>query len=129
MSGAERCPLIGEEFSKLFATLVERSYIGKLERYNGERIMYVDETVEGTVKTKLITKSNTEIPIDYRMLKEGDCWRVYDVTIEGVSFVSNYRSQFARIIQQSSYEELVKKLKTKQDELTFEDAESRRKKP
>jgi phospholipid transport system substrate-binding protein len=118
-----RSPTERQEFSALFADLVERSYISKIERYSGERIVYSGETVEGeqaTVRTKLITKSNTEIPIDYRMQKEGDRWRAYDVVIEGVSLVSNYRTQFNRIIQQSGYGELVNKLKAKQEELDFE---------
>jgi phospholipid transport system substrate-binding protein len=121
-----------EEFSPLFADLIERSYVGKLELYSGERLVYAGESVEGdlaTVRTRLLTKSNTEIPIDYRMLKQGDRWRAYDVAIEGVSLVANYRSQFNRIIQQSSCGELIKKLKTKQDELVFEDAEKAKKKP
>ena len=121
-----------EEFSPLFADLIERSYVGKLELYSGERIVYAAETVEGdqaTVRTKLVTKSGTEIPIDYRMQKEGDRWRVYDVTIEGVSLVGNYRGQFNRIILNSNCGELVKKLKMKQDELVFEDAERGKKKP
>ena len=112
-----------KEFSTLFADLIERSYISKIEQYSGERIVYAGETVEGdqaTVRTKLITKANTEIPIEYRMQKEGDRWRAYDVVIEGVSLVSNYRTQFNRIIQQSGYPELVNKLKAKQEELQFE---------
>jgi len=118
-----RSPKEQQEFSTLFAELVERSYIGKIEQYSGERVVYAGETVEGdqaTVKTKLITKSNTEIPVDYRMQKAGDRWRAYDVVIEGVSLVSNYRTQFNRIILQSGYGELVNKLKAKQDELQFE---------
>jgi phospholipid transport system substrate-binding protein len=121
-----------QDFSPLFADLIERSYVGKLELYSGEKIVYATESVDGdqaTVRTKLVTKSNTEIPIDYRMLKEGDRWRVYDVTIEGVSLVNNYRSQFNRIVQQSNCGELVKKLKTKQEELVFEDTEKGKKKP
>ena len=112
-----------EEFSALFSDLIERSYISKIEQYSGERVEYVGETIDGdqaTVRTKLITKSNTEIPIDYRMQKEGDRWRAYDVVIEGVSLVSNYRTQFNRIIQQSGYSELVNRMKTKQEELEFE---------
>jgi phospholipid transport system substrate-binding protein len=118
-----RSPQEREEFSNLFADLIERSYIGKIEAYSGERIVYAGDTVEGdqaTVKTKLVTKSNTEIPIEYRMQKEGERWRAYDVVIEGVSLVSNYRTQFNKIIQQSGYGELVTKLKTKQEELQFE---------
>ena len=118
-----RSPSERQEFSTLFADLIERSYVSKIEQYSGERVVYAGETVEGdqaTVRTKLITKSNTEIPIDYRMQKEGDRWRAYDVVIEGVSLVSNYRTQFNRIIQQSGYPDLVNKMKAKQEELQFE---------
>ena len=111
-----------KEFATLFADLVQRSYVGKIEAFSGEKIAYVGDTIEGdvaTVKTKLITKSQTEIPIDYRLQKEGDRWKIYDVLIEGVSLVGNYRSQFNRIVQQSGYDDLVKKMKTKQDELVF----------
>jgi phospholipid transport system substrate-binding protein len=81
------------------------------------------------VNTKLLTKSGTEIPIDYRLQLEGQQWRVYDVVIEGVSLVANYRTQFNRIITQSGYDELIKRMKTKQEEITFEEAEKAKKKP
>jgi phospholipid transport system substrate-binding protein len=114
-----RTPAEREEFVALFTDLLERSYIGKIELFNGERISYVGEQVEGdqaVVRTKVITKQGTEIPVDYRMLRRGDRWLVYDVVIEGVSLVANYRTQFNKIIQTSSYQELVKKMKTKQEE-------------
>jgi phospholipid transport system substrate-binding protein len=120
-----------EEFSPLFADLLERSYVGKLELYSGERIVYTGESSEGdtsTVRTKIAAKSG-DIPIDYKLHKVGDRWRVYDVTIEHVSLVSNYRSQFNKIIQQSNCGELIKKLKTKQDELAAEDSAQGKKKP
>jgi len=119
-----RSPQEREEFSALFADLLERSYVGKIEAYSGEKILYEKETVEGdhaTVRTKLVTKSGTQIPIDYRMQKVGERWRVYDVLIESVSLVGNYRAQFNRIIQQSGYADLVQRLKTKQEELQFEE--------
>ena len=119
-----RSPQEREEFSKLFADLLERSYVGKIEGYSGERILYEKETVDGDraeVRTKLVTKAGTQIPIDYQMQKAGDRWRVYDVKIENVSLVGNYRSQFNRIIQQSGYPELVNRLKTKQEELQFDE--------
>lgn len=129
---AARSPKEREEFSALFADLLERSYVGKIEAYSGEKIVYGQETVEGdqaTVRTRLITKSGTEIPIDYRMHQVDGRWRVYDVLIEGVSLVGNYRSQFNRIIQQSGYADLVQRLRTKQEELAFEEQQSGRKKP
>ena len=70
--------------------------------------------------TRIATKSGAEVPIDYRMLKKGTRWLVYDVNIEGVSLVSNYRTQFNKIIQTSSFNDLLLKLKTKQDELGTE---------
>jgi phospholipid transport system substrate-binding protein len=127
-----RTPQQRAEFSALFADLIERSYVAKIETYSGERIQYTGETMESdiaTVTTKLISKAGTEIPIDYRLQKQGERWRVYDVLIEGVSLVSNYRTQFNRIIQQSGYDELIKKMKTKQEELVFEEAERAKKKP
>ena len=67
------------------------------------------------------------MPVDYRMIKRADRWLVYDVSIEGVSLVSNYRTQFNKIIQTSSYNELVSKLKNKQDELMAEDKGAKKK--
>jgi phospholipid transport system substrate-binding protein len=119
------------EFVGLFADLLERSYISKIETYGGEKIQYTAERVDGdyaTVSTRIITKNGTEVPVDYRMIKRSDRWLVYDVSIEGVSLVSNYRTQFNKIIQTSSYNELVSKLKNKQDELLAEDKGQKKKK-
>ena len=113
------------EFVMLFGDLLERAYISKIDTYGGEKIVYTGERAEGdiaVVTTKIISKNGTEVPIDYRMLRKGsDRWLVYDVNIEGVSLVSNYRTQFNKIIQTSSYAELVKKMKTKQGELSLDD--------
>jgi phospholipid transport system substrate-binding protein len=108
-----------DEFVQLFTDLLERSYISKIETYGGEKIAYLGDTAEGDqakVQTKLVTK-NGDIPIEYRMHKAGDRWLVYDVVIEGVSLVANYRTQFNKIIQTSSFQELMNKMKNKQQEL------------
>jgi phospholipid transport system substrate-binding protein len=73
------------------------------------------------VRTKIITKQGTDVPVDYRMLKKSDRWFVYDVVIEGVSLINNYRNQFNKIIQTSSYEALVDRMKNKQNELLEDD--------
>jgi len=112
-----RTPAEREEFTRLFADLLEHAYIGKIERYSGENVSYVAESVEGdqaTVRTKILTKQGSQVPVDYRMLRQGDRWRVYDVIIEGVSLTANYRTQFNKIIQTSSFDELVTKLKAKE---------------
>jgi phospholipid transport system substrate-binding protein len=118
-----------EEFVKLFGDLLERAYISKIELYGGEKIQYAGESIDGdlaSVRTKLITKQGTEVPIEYRMMRRGDRWLVYDVVIENVSLISNYRTQFNRIIQTSSYKELVRKMKTKQEEFESEEAKQKR---
>ncbi len=109
-----------KEFARLFSDLVEQSYMSKIELYSGEPIRYPGAKVEGdlaTVSTQIITKNGTEVPIDYRMLKRGSRWYVYDVNIEGVSLVNNYRPQFDAIMRSSSFDGLVKKLKDRIEEL------------
>jgi phospholipid transport system substrate-binding protein len=114
-----RTPHEREEIVRLYSDLLERSYIGKIEMYSGERIQVVGDTVEGdqaTVRTRLVTKAGTEIPVDYRMHRVGgDRWLAYDVAVEGVSMVANYRAQFNKIIQASSAQALVKRLRAKQE--------------
>jgi len=114
-----RTPAEREEFTGLFADLLERSYIGKIELYSGEKVAYLGDTIDdgfATVLTKLITKQATEVPIDYRMIRRDDRWLVYDVSIEGVSLIANYRAQFNKIIQTSGYASLVQRLRAKQAE-------------
>ncbi len=114
-----RTPAERDEFVQLFSDLLERSYISRVELYGGEKIQYLGDSIEADqakVQTKLQTKGGSEIPIEYRMHRKGDRWLVYDVIIEGVSLIANYRTQFNKIIQTSSYQELVRKMKTKQEE-------------
>ena len=105
-----------QEFVPLFRNLLERTYATRIERYNGEQITYTGESIEGdqaSVRTKILDRTNRELPIDYRMVRGPDGrWLIYDVLIEGVSLVANYRSQFDQIIRTASYERLVEKLKS-----------------
>lgn len=109
-----------KHFSELFARLLENSYAGKIESYNNEKIVYLKENVDGEyaeIKSKVVTAARDEFKLDYRMFKQKEKWMVYDVIIEDVSLISNYRSQFNKTIAASGYEKLVKKLQTKNDEL------------
>jgi len=113
---AKRTPEERKEFVRLFSDLLERTYMKKVEDYSGEKVLYEGETKDGdyaTVKVKIVTKKNKDIPVEYRLKKEGNNWLIYDVSIEGVSLVNNYRTQFNSIISQSSYENMVKRLKEK----------------
>jgi len=115
----DRTPEQQQEFVQLFRDLVENVYINRLQQAASERrdIQYVGEQVEGSraaVRTKVITARNQEVPIEYRLSKVGDQWKIYDVLVEGVSLVNNYRSQFNRIIATSSYNDLVARMKARQ---------------
>jgi phospholipid transport system substrate-binding protein len=108
------------EFVDLFSTLLENSYAGKIESYNKEKIVYDKELVEGNyaqVNSRVITPKRDEYSLDYRLLREGNKWMIYDVVIEGVSLVSNYRTQFNSIINGQGYDALVKKMRTKSEEI------------
>jgi phospholipid transport system substrate-binding protein len=114
-----RTPQEREEFARLFADVLDRAYIGKIDLYQGERVRYAAESVSGdeaTVKTLIVTKRGTEVPVDYRMHFKNGRWLVYDVIIEGVSLVANYRTQFNKIVQTESYQALVQKLKARDTE-------------
>jgi len=108
------------QFTDLFASLLENSYAGKIESYNNEKIVYLKETLDGNyaeVKSKVITAKRDEYSLDYRLLNVNGKWMVYDIVIEGVSLVSNYRTQFNRVINVNGYNELVKKLQTKSSDV------------
>jgi phospholipid transport system substrate-binding protein len=120
----ERTPQQQQEFVQLFRDLVERTYMQRLETAIQEKqdIQYVGEQVDGSravVKTHVTTKRNQQVPIEYRLHKADGRWRIYDVLVEGISLVNNYRSQFNRIITSSSYDALVEKMRSRQgNELT-----------
>lgn len=114
-----RTPAEQEEFAQLFADLLEATYIAQMDRQQGLKIRYLGELIEGDqalIGARLITRRGVEVAVDARLLRREGRWFIYDVSIEGISFLSNYRSQFDRIIRKSSYEELVHRLKAKRDE-------------
>jgi phospholipid transport system substrate-binding protein len=109
------------EFVRVFKDLLELTYISRIDEYGGERIRYASEKVDGdtgSVRALIITKQGTEVPVESRVVRKGDRWLIYDVLIENVSLVANYRSQFDRVIRSGSYDELVKRLKTRVEQLS-----------
>jgi len=112
----QRTPQEKEEFISLFAQLLDRTYWNKVQDYSGEKVDYVREEIDedyAAVEVKVVTSKNTEVPVLYKLKKKGKDWMAYDIIIEGVSMVNNYRVQFGDIIAKSSYQGLVKKLKEK----------------
>ena len=119
---AQRSAAEREEFVAVFTDVFEHAYLSKVELLQGDRVAYLGDSVEAgvaTVRTRLTTKQGSQLDVDYRMQQRGSSgrWLVYDVLIEGVSLVDNYRNQFNSVIQRSSYQELIHKLKAIQAQL------------
>lgn len=101
------------EFVELFKRFLSDRYAEKIEGYSGEQVGYLSERIEETyaeVRTEL-RSDKTDIPMDYRLILKERRWHAYDIIVDGVSLVKNYRSQFQKIIRESSYQELVNKLR------------------
>jgi len=99
----------------LFQKFLSNTYAGNVDGYSGEQVEYIKERRKGDfaeVQTKVITKK-LEIPLDYRLLKNSSTWRVYDVVIDGVSLVKNFRGQFGRIMKANGFSGLLQKLRSK----------------
>lgn len=106
-----------QEFVTLFQQFLANSYVGNVDGYSGEEVEYLKEREKGEfaeVQTKVVSPK-VQIPLDYRLLQKNGEWRVYDVVIDGVSLMKNYRGQFSRIINTSSFEALLEKLRSKAD--------------
>jgi len=111
-----------QQFIDLFSQLIENTYIGKIEAYTDEKVEYPGEKVKGNkaiVETRIITAS-ADIPVDYKLYLKDDYWWVYDVIIEGVSLISNYRSTYQEIVKQEGFAGLLVKMQEKIDELGSE---------
>lgn len=113
---AQRTPAEREEFVRLFTELVRRTYIAKVDQYNSE-MTFQGDTVDGdraVARTTLLLSKGGVMSLDYLMHHPRNRWQVYDLNIDGISLVANYRGQFNKIIRTSSYEALVATLKSHQ---------------
>lgn len=105
-----------KEFVAVFTDLLEKTYAKNIDLYDGQKVVYSGETIDqdyAEVHTKLLSKKGESYSVDYKLLRAGGKWRVYDVVAEGISLVNNYRSQFNRVMANSSFEELIRKMKEK----------------
>jgi phospholipid transport system substrate-binding protein len=111
----ERTPAERLDFARLFTELIQRSYFSKVDEHGSEKTVFRSETVDGkqaVVKTTLLLARGNQMPLEYSMINVGDRWRVYDLSIDGISLMANYRSQFNRIIRTTSYADLVTRMKS-----------------
>jgi len=111
-----RTPEEQTEFIKVFSDLLEQTYVDKIESYNNEKFIYANERIDGPyaeVGSKMQTSKGEEFTINYKLHRVGEDWRVYDLVIENISLINNYRSQFNRILTGSGFNELVSRIKAK----------------
>ena len=107
-----------KEFQHLFSELLKNTYFGRIDAYSDEKVEYAKELFSrnspdrARVYTDILKNSQT-IPINYSLVKKGDEWFVYDVIIEGVSLVRNYRSEFGRILGNEDFAGLIKRMREK----------------
>jgi phospholipid transport system substrate-binding protein len=104
------------EFVAVFTELLEKTYARHIDLYDGQKVAYTGEVIDqdyADVRTKLIGRKGDSFSIDYKLIRVGGKWRVYDVIAEGISLVNNYRSQFNRVIAKSSLDELMRKMRDK----------------
>ncbi len=117
---AARTPGEQDEFTRLFAELLEATYLTQVDGIGGVKIRYVGEIVEGDraeVRARLYGKKNREVTVDARLVRRGERWLVHDVVVGGVSLVGNYRAQFDRVIRREGYAALVRQVAAKREEL------------
>ena len=115
-----------QEFTDLFKQLIQSSYVGKLEAYTNETVEYVTEKTKGrkALVETMIKTASADIPLNYKMYSKDGNWLVYDVIIEGVSLISNYRSSYQTIVKQEGFDGLMAKMKAKIKELDAQPASS-----
>jgi len=105
-----------DEFVGVFTDLLEKAYLGRIESYNNERFIYINEAIDepyAEVRSKIVTSKGEEFSINYRLKRKDGMWKIYDVVVEDISLVNNYRSQFDRILSKTSYDELIRRMKEK----------------
>ncbi|MFB3062482.1 MAG: phospholipid-binding protein MlaC [Candidatus Binatia bacterium] len=104
------------EFVTVFANLLETTYAEKIDLYRGGDVNFVREVVDedyARVDSKVKDTKGTDYSVSYKLLREDGDWKIYDVVVENVSLINNYRAQFGRIIRKSSFKELVERIKQK----------------
>jgi phospholipid transport system substrate-binding protein len=108
-----------QRFTELFSELIQNSYVSKIESYTNETVEYPGEKLKGrkAVVDTLIITSSAEIPVNYRVYLKDGSWLVYDVIIEGVSLISNYRSSYQEIVKRDGFDGLLAQMEEKIREL------------
>jgi phospholipid transport system substrate-binding protein len=110
-----------QEFTNVFISFIEDSYLSKLNDYRGQQVQFIKASQEGSdyaqVNTNIVREGKEPIHLDFRLMKEGGTWKIYDVTVDAISIIANYRNQFNRVMNNQGYDKLIQDLKEKQQAL------------
>jgi phospholipid transport system substrate-binding protein len=112
-------PAQQQEFTSAFVAFIEDSYLSKINDYRGQQVAFLRATSEGPqyaqIATDIIQPGGKEsIHVNYRLVQEGNTWKIYDVTVDSISIIANYRNQFNRVMNNKGYDTLIADLKAKQ---------------
>jgi phospholipid transport system substrate-binding protein len=111
-------PAQQQEFTSAFVAFIEDSYLSKINDYRGQQVTFGTVSNEGAqyaqVSTDIVQPSGEAIHVNYRLLQEGGTWKIYDVTVDAISIIANYRNQFNRVMNNKGYDTLIADLKSKQ---------------
>jgi len=107
-----------QEFTTAFVAFIEDSYLSKINDYSGQQVNFLRASNEGTqyaqVNTDIVQPKGEAIHVNYRLLQEDSTWKIYDVTVDAISIIANYRNQFNRVMNNKGYDTLISDLKSKQ---------------
>jgi phospholipid transport system substrate-binding protein len=115
----EITPAQQQEFTNAFIAFIEDSYLSKINDYRGQVVNFLRVSNEGgdqyaQVATDIVQPKGDAIHVNYRLLQEGGTWKIYDVTVDAISIIANYRNQFNRVMNSKGYDTLIADLKAKQ---------------
>ena len=107
-----------QEFTNVFISFIEDSYLSKINDYRGQQVSFLransDGPDEAQVNTDIVQQGKDPIHVNYRLVPKGGTWKIYDVTVDAISIIANYRNQFDRVMNNQGYDTLIKELKSKQ---------------
>jgi phospholipid transport system substrate-binding protein len=109
------------QFTRLFTSFIEDAYLTKIQDYSGQRVRFEGQTPLGQgymqINTDIVQPDKSPIEVNYLLLQKGDTWKIYDVTVDAISIIANYRNQFNRVINEKGFGQLMADLRAKQQEL------------
>ena len=109
------------QFTGLFTAFIEDAYLSKIQDYSGQQVRFDGQAPLGQgyaqINTDIVQPGKSPIAVNYLLLQKGDSWKIYDVTVEAISIIANYRNQFNRVINEKGFPTLMADLRAKQQEL------------